>query len=143
MASCEFDFTTQDLAVDVISTAGKVLLAQLYGIQLQQQQQIGKGNDVALAMRAAAYQEQMISSASYFQNSNVSDFIKLLSGLENCATLVLAFSSLIPFSYADFEESNAKKYLGTITDYISNIKALFSLIYKRFSLANNSIGISK
>lgn len=135
-----FDFSTKGLNADLISSAGNIMLAQVYGLQLQEQQQISAGSsDVNIVIKAAAYQNRMVGDASFWQTNLLKGLIDFLGALDNCSALIQAFSSLQPSSYENFDKDTCVESWNDICDSISNEETAFSLCFSRFSLANDAI----
>ncbi|MHA2756200.1 hypothetical protein [Aeromonas dhakensis] len=90
------DLGDQGLLAAYLSATSPALLNQTYANLLLMQQSLANSEiDSTLAVKIEAYQAQMMSQARYYQQTNLSGLIHLLSNGSNFYALVAAFNRLL------------------------------------------------
>ncbi|WP_199796251.1 hypothetical protein [Aeromonas hydrophila] len=90
------DLGDQGLLAAYLSATSPALLNQTYANLLLMQQSLANSEiDSTLAVKIEAYQAQMMNQARYYQQTNLSGLIHLLSNGSNFYALVAAFNRLL------------------------------------------------
>ncbi|TNH80257.1 hypothetical protein CF138_22220 [Aeromonas hydrophila] len=90
------DLGDQGLLATYLSATSPALLNQTYANLLLMQQSLANSEiDSTLAVKIEAYQAQMMNQARYYQQTNLSGLIHLLSNGSNFYALVAAFNRLL------------------------------------------------
>ncbi|MGY3901948.1 HBL/NHE enterotoxin family protein [Aeromonas lusitana] len=90
------DLGDQGLLAAYLSTTSPALLNQTYANLLLIQQSLANSEiDSTLAVKIEAYQAQMMNQARYYQRTNLSGLIHLLSNGSNFYALIAAFNRLL------------------------------------------------
>ncbi|HHQ4505524.1 hypothetical protein ACQ2HG_20565 [Aeromonas hydrophila] len=90
------DLGDQGLLAAYLSATSPALLNQTYANLLLMQQSLANSEiDSTLAVKIEAYQAQMVNQARYYQQTNLSGLIHLLSNGSNFYALVAAFNRLL------------------------------------------------